>query len=679
MSQEEENNKQKAEGKRLLKEQTTEVGHLDNAFKSLAASMSMAFEEVIDNMQGVNEIGAKIAKSYERDITGSIKKMSSGLEDHIGLQLKINKGVNVQKQIDEKLEQSEVRRRLTLEKITRAEGLSVEEKVKLRGELDTQFKLEQKSLKKLKERNKENVKAKSLTSIMGDSMKKYADKIDESGTLSEVLSGNFKDTLTSARLTEVGMALLVQAMFAASDAINQVQKETGMSYQQALLFQGELALAAASSEKLFINSKELGKAFGELSIQTGLIADFGGDTLETQATLTKQLKLGATEAGNLSLMARLQSEDTETVLENSIETANALIKQSGVALNVKGLLKDVAGASDDIVVSLGKSTDKLIEAAGQAKLFGSNLQQVNQIAGTLLEFESSISNELEFELLTGKQINLEKARLYALNNDIAGLSSELADNEAIILAFSTGNRVQQDAAAKALGMSREELAKIALQQDYNNMSAAEFTDAYGETTYQSLQAQSASEKFADTLAKVQGIISDIGIIFAPLLDGFAALVGFIAQSKIALGALAGIMGTLMLKGLWSAITAIYSGFSWMGPFGIPLAIGAIAGLYAQLNTAKSKKLNQGGIVMPKAGGVNATIGEGGQAEAVIPLSKAKEMGFGGNNEIDYNKMATAMSNAQVNVSTKYDSFKSNSVGGHGTNYQSTKRYESKFA
>jgi len=55
------------------------------------------------------------------------------------------------------------------------------------------------------------------------------------------------------------------------------------------------------------------------------------------------------------------------------------------------------------------------------------------------------------------------------------------------------------------------------------------------------------------------------------------------------------------------------------------------------------------------------------------------MGFGGNNEIDYNKMATAMSNAQVNVSTKYDSFKSNSVGGHGTNYQSTKRYESKFA
>ena len=54
-------------------------------------------------------------------------------------------------------------------------------------------------------------------------------------------------------------------------------------------------------------------------------------------------------------------------------------------------------------------------------------------------------------------------------------------------------------------------------------------------------------------------------------------------------------------------------------------------------------------------------------------------GGGGGPEIDYDKMATAMSNAQVNVSTKYDSFKANSIVGSGTKYQSSARYESKFA
>ncbi len=40
-------------------------------------------------------------------------------------------------------------------------------------------------------------------------------------------------------------------------------------------------------------------------------------------------------------------------------------------------------------------------------------------------------------------------------------------------------------------------------------------------------------------------------------------------------------------------------------------------------------LAEGGIVMPTPGGTQATIGEGGQAEAVIPLDRAGEMGFGG--------------------------------------------------
>ena len=112
-----ETNKQIQKGNELLKDATIEVGFLDNAFKTLAASITSAFEEVIEGLDGANTTAQKIAKSYERDIIGSIKASTRGLEDQINLQVKINKGVNVEKEINDKLAKVEARRKLTVEKI----------------------------------------------------------------------------------------------------------------------------------------------------------------------------------------------------------------------------------------------------------------------------------------------------------------------------------------------------------------------------------------------------------------------------------------------------------------------------------------------------------------------------------------------------------------------------------
>ena len=119
-----ETNKQIQKGNELLKDATVEVGFLDNAFKSLAASITSAFEEVIEGMDGANTTAQKIAKSYERDIIGSIKASTRGLEDQINLQVKINKGVNVEKEINDKLAKVQARRKLTLEKINQENGLT---------------------------------------------------------------------------------------------------------------------------------------------------------------------------------------------------------------------------------------------------------------------------------------------------------------------------------------------------------------------------------------------------------------------------------------------------------------------------------------------------------------------------------------------------------------------------
>ena len=68
-------------------------------------------------------------------------------------------------------------------------------------------------------------------------------------------------------------------------------------------------------------------------------------------------------------------------------------------------------------------------------------------------------------MLTGKDINLEKARQAALNNDLATVAEEIAKITGNSAGFAEMNRIQQEAIAKAVGMTREELAASLKEQE----------------------------------------------------------------------------------------------------------------------------------------------------------------------------------------------------------------------
>jgi hypothetical protein len=85
-----------------------------------------------------------------------------------------------------------------------------------------------------------------------------------------------------------------------------------------------------------------------------------------------------------------------------------------------------------------------------------SLQQAQNVARGLLNFEDSITNELEAELLTGKNLNLEKARYLALQGDSAGAAEEIAKQVGGLNEFTKLNVIQQEALAKAAGMGVDE-------------------------------------------------------------------------------------------------------------------------------------------------------------------------------------------------------------------------------
>ena len=102
----------------------------------------------------------------------------------------------------------------------------------------------------------------------------------------------------------------------------------------------------------------------------------------------------------------------------------------------------------------------------QADRLGLNLDQVNKIGESLLDFESSIENELKAELLTGKQINLERARAAALSGDLSKLTTEIAQQTGGIAQFQKMNAIQQKAYAEAFGMTTAEMGDMLRKREF---------------------------------------------------------------------------------------------------------------------------------------------------------------------------------------------------------------------
>ena len=141
----------------------------------------------------------------------------------------------------------------------------------------------------------------------------------------------------------------------------------------------------------------------------------------------------------------------------------------------------------------------------------------------------------------------------------------------------------------------------------------------------------------DYLVKLYGgwdkLFKDIGVFLANFVVAFrtalANIGGFFAAvfdtlGGIARGALNGVLG--FIEGYINFIIAGVNGLLTL--INRVLGAGKAIGINVQIPTIPTvtiPRLAEGGIVMPRPGGVLANIAEGGQAEAVIPLDRLGSM------------------------------------------------------
>lgn len=260
----------------------------------------------------------------------------------------------------------------------------------------------------------------------------------------------------------------VQLMFQADKETAKLAKSLNISYNQALSLRREFANLSLSTSDVFVNVKGVSESFTAISEALGT----GGSTIkgskELLATFTSIRERSGMTNEQLMGIANLTIATGTNLEKNTGEflaQAKATSLSNGVLLNTKTLMADISNVSAATTLSLGKNPKAIAEAVAASKALGFELNRIESIQSSLLDFESSIAAELEAEVLLGKDINLNKAREAALNNDLATVAEEIAKQAGTSAEFAKMNFIQQEAIAKAVGMNREDLAKTLFTQE----------------------------------------------------------------------------------------------------------------------------------------------------------------------------------------------------------------------
>jgi len=593
------------------KKQARETAEIvEDALRSIAAEVGDIFKEALTSTD-------TYAKALKKDVTSSLNslaKTSSLIEGNLS---KLKSGnltrLNIQKQLEERqVKFNALERQLNIAVktglITQKEknkqlGQAIQYEEELTKELNQQADESDEINKKLGNTGK-ILKGFTKIPILGqliDSEKVLSKVQEESAkegaTKTSVFRAGLKETgktmkdslLDPTTLMAGGFGILVKlaqmivgAMFEADEQVTNLGKSLNISKDAAREVRDRfdeisknIRVYANTEANQLVLRKELIEAQLQLNSLLGNSIDYSnqlgesGKNLVAQfAAITKFLKLSGEEQQGLVNLSVITGKELNDIEYSILGTVKLYKIQNKYQVDEAKIFKDILKTSNYVKLSIKGGTDALIQATINASKLGVTLDQLANTQSSLLNFEESISAELEAELLTGRDLNLERARYAALTNDQVALTEEVNRLVADGAIDFEHNFLASEAMAKTLGLSTKELADMVTAQkaslqlsqaQYNlsesdkklltekgkltskqqtllsqgKLTGIEFYDALkkagfetedivkklGEVSAKNLGAQSAQEKFNDSLEKAKEVFTDF--VDGGSLDKFA--------------------------------------------------------------------------------------------------------------------------------------------------------------
>lgn len=344
-------------------------------------------------------------------------------------------------------------------------------------------------------------------------------------------------------------AKLLELSLAEDDKITKLGRKLGIAKDEAKRLNDTFLQISLNTKSSIVTVDKLTESYSELVDMFGVISGFSREILVANVELSKLAGLDAKTRAGIMQSSIITGKESEKITKSVIGQVNSLKLATGISFDYKKILSEAANFSGVLGLQFAKYPDKLAKALVETKAMGMELNKLNSIGDSFMNFEESLSKEFEAQLITGKDINLNKAREAFLNNDLATAAKEISKYAGTAADFTKMKRIEQDSLASAMGMSKDELADMLKQQEMlsrlgaadlkqaqaklENMKAQGMTreqilESMDEETYRSLTNMSAQEKIAGFIEKIQSAVANF-LSKSPIIPLVERAIDFLSQ------------------------------------------------------------------------------------------------------------------------------------------------------
>jgi hypothetical protein len=337
-----------------------------------------------------------------------------------------------------------------------------------------------------------------------------------------------------------------------NDNIIKAGRNLNLNSEQAIKLNRHFQDVSRSNGDVFVTSKKLLESQVEIGNELGINNKLTDEQLSANIKLKDIAGLEASTRASIVENSKISGKTSEGLVKSVFAQVTGLQKATGISLNYKNILKEANSLGGYLGLSFSKYPEKISKALVTTKALGLDLKQLDSMASSFLDFESSISKEFEAQLLTGKDINLQTARQLFLNNDLAGAAAEINKQVGSSSEFLGMNRIAAESLAESFGMSRDSMAEMLKKQEFLSLLGAKDTDnareqlrlglekyhnqkalseAVGEEAYQNLLNASTQEKMAAMIDKIKNSLVDF-IERSGLLDKLTKFMDGLSDPKV---------------------------------------------------------------------------------------------------------------------------------------------------